>query len=193
MNKIKKLKLLEFLIFIIILISLIVICILAFSLSKDKIEKSNTNEIQNYSVTKLTKYETTSDKSSQYNLPLNEYINNENSKYEIYIQSTDNTITNYIELFTIKYNEYPEEFKDTIINYCNAYDEIENKYKMICQLKDNTITIKNNYSIDKISTPTIKTKNFEINIPIQHDTKLNIYLKELDNLNINHYEVNNIE
>lgn len=193
MNKVKKIKLLETIIFITILIALIVICILALTLSKNKIEVSNTNEIDNYSVTKLTKYSTSLDEITKYNIPLSEYIDYENSKYQIYIQSTDNIITNHIELITLKYNEFPENFKDNIINYCNAYDEIEDRYKIICQFKNNIMTIKNDYSINKISTPTIKTKSFEIDTPIPYNTKLNVYLNELDSLNIKYNEVDKIE
>ncbi len=193
MKKRLKIKVLEYIILTTISISLIVIIFFISNILNDKTETSNSNEIKNYSITKIIKYTKNSNSSVIYNTPLPESINYEESTYNNYIMSTDNTITNLIETISLTYLNLSIEEKNEILNYCNAYDSIEDQYTLQCQFKNNTLFIKNNFSINKIPTEFIKTKNIEIFIPIKKGTKLNNFLEELTSQNIAYIIVDKIE
>lgn len=188
----KKIKVLELIILFIIIVIVIIILYLANLTINNKPQPSNTTDIKNYSVTKYTTYTNDPTNISIYNPPLREYINYQNSSYDIYIISTDNIITDITEKITINYNEYPIEEENNIINFCNNYDEIENKYRLQCQRYNRRIILSNNFNINAIRTDTVKTKEYNIKLPLTYNTKLNDYLNTLKKNNIQYYEVSNI-
>lgn len=193
MQKKKKIKIIERIIFLTIILTIIVILCLAKKIFENDPIKSDTNNIKNYSMTKYTKYTEDINKISTYNIPLSEYINQQTSSYTIFITSTDNIITNLTEKIKIYFNQVPEENKNDLINFCNAYDEIENKYRLQCKYENNRMVLTNTYNIENIHSQNITTKNYEIVLPIDTNTKLSDYIEVLDNQNIQHEEVSSIE
>lgn len=187
-----KVKYLELLIFLIIIIIIIITLILTNKIINNKPEISNTNDIKNYSVTKYIKYSIDSNNVNIYNPPLNTYINYQHSTYDIYLTSTDNIITDITENITIYYNHYPSENENIIINFCNNYDEIENKYRLQCQKYPDRIILSNNFNIAKINSNSLKTSEYNINLPIKTNTRLNEYIKTLNKNNITYYEITNL-
>lgn len=193
MKKFNKNQILEIIILITIIISIIVISIFAINVLNEKPEASKSNEIKNYSITRTIKYSKDPTSNNIYNLPLTEYINYYNSTYTIYIVSTDNIITNYIEHAQLSYNDIPEEQQYIMKNYCNKYDEIENKYKLQCTYKDSKLILKNNYSINLINDDILKTSDKDINIPIKKGTKLSDYITSLKEQNMEYTEVDKVD
>lgn len=185
----KKIKILEIIILITILLTILTIIILSKKIISPNPTKSDSNLIENYSITKYTKYINNINNISTYNLPLSNYINYETSTYETYITSTDNIINYLTEKININYEEIPSEEKNKIINFCNEYDEIENKYQMQCQYTNQKLIIKNNFNISQIYNTQLKTKKYNINLPVIKNSNLNDYLNELKEKNIQYYEV----
>lgn len=192
MNKKNSKKFLEILILLTIITSIIIVILVAQNTLTKSPQLSNSNEIENYSITTYYKYNKGIDKTYKYEIPFTEYIS-ENSDYTSYIISTDNIITTLIEKITINYtNQLLNENKNTIINYCNSYDTIESSYKLQCTYKDNRLTIINTYYLDKLNSETISNNLFTINRPIKKNSKLNEYLKNLEYNNILYQKVDEI-
>lgn len=181
-------KILELIILVIIILSITVIYKYAKTTIKEEPPISDTYTITNYSKTKTTKYSKNFTDSYIYNLPLKENIDPLTSTYTIHLTSTDNIINTLTEDIYINYLNIDETNKKDIINFCNAYDEIENKYRLQCKIIDNNMYLKNTYKINNIFKQKLKTKHYEINMPITNNTKLNDYLKILDEQNIPYYE-----
>lgn len=193
MKKKKKIKIIEGIIFLTIIITIVIILCLAKEVLKNTPQESNTNDIKNYSVTKYTKYIEDINKITTYKIPLTEYIDYQNSTYVVFITSTDNIITDLTEKITISFNQIPEESQNSLINFCNSYDEIENKYRLQCKLENKRILLTNRYNIASIQNKKITTKNYEIVLPVETNTKLTNYIEILDNQNIQYYEVPKID
>lgn len=193
MKKINKSRILEIIILLTIIASIIVIIFLAQNLLKEKPEISSSNQTINYSKNKIIEYSKNSYESLTYNIPLNEYINFEKSTYIVYLSSTDNIINTLTEIINIYYNDIPNDNKNIIINYCNAYDNIESKYKLKCKLNGKNLFIKNTFYINQLNKDTIKNNNLEIKLPVTYDSKLNEYLNYLTSQSIEYQEVNEIK
>lgn len=190
----KKLKILEIIILITIIISLIVIILFALNTLFIEPKQSTSNEIIDYSQTRIHKYSSNITLASIYKIPYPELINTEKSIYNKYITSTDNLITTFTEKITIIYDVLQPEQETIIKNFCNTYDSIELEYKFQCTYGTNMLSISNIYKVDRINSETIKNNhNIILNIPIKKDTLLNEYLETLNKNNIIVNEVNTIE
>lgn len=189
-----KIKVLEIIILITICISLVVILIFAKNTLNKEPELSNSNQVQNYSTTRHFKYNSNITDSYIYQIPFQELINTESSTYNKFITSTDNIINTYTEKISIRYTSiHPEQ--DTIIkNFCNTYDIIELEYKFQCSYSKNVLILQNQYKVNEIKNDIIKNNHqITITIPIKKNTRLNEYLKNLNNNNITTTEVDKIE
>lgn len=189
----KKLKILETIILITIIISIIVILLFVINATKTKPKESESNLIQDYSVTKIHKYNTDINQSLKYNIPLTELIKFEGSVYEIYLTSTDNLINTINEKIIIRYQLLTPEQESTLKNYCNSYDTIELQYKLQCTIKAQTMTLKNQFNLKKLNKSVITHNDLTITLPIENNKRLDEYLKELESLNIYPQIVDKIE
>lgn len=190
--KYKKLKILEFIILITIITSIIVILLFAKNVLSKKPKISNTNTIQNYSVTRYHEYAEDFFKSTIYNYPMYTQDIGHNSYY-VYITSTDNLINTITEKITISYLPLLPEDETIIKNYCNTYDKIEYEYKFQCTYKDKHLTLRNTFYIDRLKSNTIIKDNITIEIPIKKNTLLSEYLVYLTNNNYFPIEVESIK
>ena len=190
----KKIKIIESIILIVILISLIIIIIFAkITLSKEP-KKSNTNEIKNYSVTKIIKYNSNISESFIYQIPYQDRIITEQSELTNYITATDNIINTYTEKILIYYLDLTADEKTIVKNFCNTYDIIEYEYKFQCTFNKNILSISNQYNIKDLNTKKIKNNhNKEIPIPIEKNTRLNDYIEYLNKNMISTIEVDEIK
>lgn len=178
-----KTKYLEIIILVTISISLIVILLIAKNVLSKKPELSNTNEIKNYSQTRIIKYNSNISDSFIYQIPYQDLIALDQSEFTKYLIATDNIINIYTEKITIKYSYLLPDQETIIKNYCNTYDQIELEYKFQCIYSKKSLTISNQFNIDKINTEKIKNNhNIELVIPLKKNTRLNEYI---DNLNKN--------
>lgn len=205
MKKEKKIKFLEISILLIIIIAVLIIAKLATTFLNDKTNESTSYKTENYEQNKYIMYEKNITESYIYKIPYQDRIDNENSKYEYYIKSTDNIINGITEVITIKYieqspipeiteeeNEELEEpiilealNQDTIHNFCNSYNEIEYSYKFKCTYDNNTLILKNEFLI-----PNDSLKENKKNITIELNNKrLDLYTKDLDSKNITYIKV----
>ena len=116
MNKHKKIKLLEFLIIIIIIVSIITIYILFSQLNKEKPALSDSENIENYKLTKYFEYDNPLDNAVVYNIPFYEKHNPYGSEFKVKITSTDNYIIDYRENITIDYLDLLDEERNIITN-----------------------------------------------------------------------------
>lgn len=189
-----KIKILEATILTTIIISLIVIFIFAKNTLDKKPQLSETNKIQNYSTSRIFKYNALITDSFTYAIPYQELIDLEQSTMNKYLTSTDNIINTYTEKIKIKYNILLPEQNTIITNYCNTYDTIELEYKFQCIYENNTLSISNTIYLNKLNTESI-TNNHNVIIPItiKKDTLLNEYLKQLNDNLIYPIEVTTIE
>lgn len=212
MNKTKKVKILEILILITIIISLVIVIWLTYSYFNNKITESTSSNIENYSYNKITLYEEDIDVLEKYNVPYIDNIDKDNSYYRIYIKSTDNYIKGYTEMIVLYYNEsiietndieetsnieeaneideitYREIDKKQIKYYCNAHNLIEHGFVLSCKYDDNHIVIRND-----VTLPVILIKKNNLPILFEENQKLNEYLKQLDEREIEHKTVNEIK
>lgn len=189
----KKIKLLETILLITIIISILVILLFVINALKEKPKDSQSNLIENYSVTKIHKYETDINLSLKYNIPLSELIQQHGSSYIIYITSTDNYINTLNEKITIRYSSLDKEQESIVKNYCNSYDTIELQYKLQCTLTKETLILKNQFNLNKLNKNVITHNDLTITIPITKNTKLSDYLNDLKEINIYPVIVNEIE
>ena len=187
MKKKTKIKLLEFLILVTIIISVLAIANLAYHFVNNQVNDSTSNKTENYSANKITLYYLKIEEIKNYNVPYYELINTNESTYERYIKSTDNYINGLDEIITIKYNSLPEGYSiNTLKNYCNKFNEIENDYKFTCELNNLTMNIKNEF---KIPISSIRESKKNIQIDIEENEKLSVYLNKLDKQNISYNTV----
>ena len=192
----KKIKILEILILITIIISLGTIIWLTYTYFNNQVAESETNKIVDYSSSKITMYQPGLDKLSDYNLPYISNIDTENSYYKVFIKSTDNLITGYSEIMYIKYIETieNEDFTTTKINiseiknYCNSINLVEHDYVLSCKYDNYTIFIKND-----ITLPVDLIKHKDIKLLFTKNQKLNEYLKELKEQEIQYQFVNEVK
>lgn len=189
-----KTKILEIIILITIIISLIVILLFAKDILSKKPEISNSNEIQNYSKTRIIKYTSNIVDSYFYEIPYQELINVDASSYTKYLTATDNIINTFTEKIIIRYTYLQSEEETIIKNYCNTYDAIELEYKFQCTYSKNVLLLSNQYYINKINTDIITNKHkVQITIPIKKNTRLNEYIENLNKNMIPTTEVDEIK
>ena len=189
-----KIKILEILILITIISSLIVIFFLAKETLNQKPETSESNQIKNYSTSRIFEYEGSISETYIYQIPYIELANLDLSNYIKYITSTDNIINTYTEKIKITYNYLLPEQENIIKNYCNTYGIIELEYKFQCFYSNNNFIMINTYYIDKIKEEPLKNNhNIELYLPIKKNTKLNEYIYQLNELLIYPVEVNEIK
>lgn len=188
-----KIKLLEKIILVTIIISIIVILFFVIDALKIKPKDSESNLIENYSLTKIHKYNENINLSLKYNIPISELIIQEGSSYTIYLTSTDNYINTITEKIIIKYSVLTPDEQTTIKNYCNSYDTIELQYKLQCTYNKETMILKNQFNLNKLNKNIITHNNLTITLPIEKNTKLSDYLESLKELNIHPIQVNEIE
>lgn len=190
----KKAKILEIIILITIIISLIVILLFAKDVFSKEPKPSNTNEIQNYSKTRIIKYTSNITDSYVYEIPYQDFINIDASTYNKYLTATDNIINTFTEKIIIRYTYLQAEEETIIKNYCNTYDAIELEYKFQCTYSKNVLLLSNQYFINEINSDSITNKHkIQITIPIKKNTRLNEYLEYLNNNNISTSEVDEIK
>lgn len=92
------------------------------------------------------------------------------------------------------YNLPIENFNDDILtNYCNAYNDIDSFYTLQCSRKKNMLNITNRFVLSNIGGYVVKTKKFEITLPVKRDTRLSDYIKELQDKEVEIKEVKNIK
>ena len=188
-----KIKLLEKIILTTIIISIIVILFFVINAFKVKPKESQSNLIENYSLTKIHKYNADINLSLIYNIPISELIIQEGSSYTIYLTSTDNYINTITEKIIIRYYMLNNEQQTIIKNYCNSYDTIELQYKLQCIYNKETIILKNQFNLNKLNKNVITHNNLTITLPIEKNTKLSDYLENLNELNIYPTQVDEIE
>lgn len=188
-----KIKLLEKIILVTIIISIVVILFFVIDALKIKPKDSESNLIENYSLTKIHKYNENINLSLKYNIPISELIIQEGSSYTIYLTSTDNYINTITEKIIIRYSTLTQDEQTTIKNYCNSYDTIELQYKLQCTYNKETIILKNQFNLNKLNKNIITHNNLTITLPIEKNTKLSDYLENLKELNIHPIQVNEIE
>lgn len=190
----KKAKILEIIILITIIISIVVILLFAKDVLSKEPKLSNTNEIQNYSKTRIIKYTSTIIDSYIYEIPYQDSINIDASTYNKYLTATDNIINTFTEKIIIRYTYLQNEEETVIKNFCNTYDAIELEYKFQCTYSKNVLLLSNQYFINKINSNSITNKHkVQITIPIKKNTHLNEYLEYLKNNNISTTEVDEIK
>lgn len=190
----KKAKILEIIILITIIISIVVILLFAKDVLSKEPKLSNTNEIQNYSKTRIIKYTSTIMDSYIYEIPYQDSINIDASTYNKYLTATDNIINTFTEKIIIRYTYLQDEEETVIKNFCNTYDAIELEYKFQCTYSKNVLLLSNQYFINKINSNSITNKHkVQITIPIKKNTRLNEYLEYLKNNNISTTEVDEIK
>ena len=192
MNELK-IKLLEKIILVTIIISIIVILFFVIDALKIKPKDSESNLIENYSLTKIHKYNENINLSLKYNIPISELIIQEGSSYTIYLTSTDNYINTITEKIIIRYSALTPDEQTAIKNYCNSYDTIELQYKLQCTYNKETMILKNQFNLNKLNKNIITHNNLTITLPIEKNTKLSDYLESLKELNIHPIQVNEIE
>jgi len=177
----KKNIIIEVIVLITIIASIFIIYYIYKKLSDVVPPSSDSYKIVNYSKDKTIKYKKDLTEAFFYNFPETDKIIYESSSFEYYITATDNLINTITEVITLDYDTTNSEInKDQIINFCNSYDDIKSNYILKCTKQDNRLTIKNTYYLSKNYQETIKTRKYNISIPIKNGTKLDEYIEELN-------------
>ncbi len=96
----------------------------------------------------------------------------------------------YIDIYNLPIDNFND---DTLTNYCNAYNDIDSFYTLECSRKKNILNITNRFVLNNIGGYVVKTKNFEITLPVKRDTRLSDYIKELKDKEVEIKEVKDIK
>lgn len=97
---------------------------------------------------------------------------------------------NWLDIYSYEIEEFNQ---DKLTNFCNSYNETEATYSLTCTQKDTHLTFKNNYNVSNFNSYILKTKNFEIILPMKKSTKLTDYIKDLNNQDIKVEQTDKIE